>query len=94
MQLWNNGMYQRRKVSVDTNPSTVLESSLSMLSFTGQRVWQPASCGGAHGGSTGDSWGPDAALPPCPAAKPKQGRKLNVTVELYERSLASMIIFS
>ena len=40
MQLWNNGMYQRRKISVDTNPSTVLESSLSMLSFTGQRVWQ------------------------------------------------------
>ena len=30
----------------------------------------------------------------CPAAKPKQGRKLSVTVKLYKRSFASMIIFS
>ena len=40
MQLWNKGMYQRQKISVDTNLRTVLESSLRMLSFTGQRVWQ------------------------------------------------------
>lgn len=45
-------------------------------------------------GPRGTAWGPDAALPPCPAAKPKQGRKLNVTVKLYKTSFASMIIFS